>query len=714
MESEDESIYSIACECKKLFADHTPDDPPSTIDTLLEDYEQRFLAWSAYLGVFAEKSICLDRRLRDRSDIRDIVIRLLDILVEALGEISNNEAPRIRAPDSPMDLGSGESVCSSDSTDNKSETGELLEDIEMSLTRLSHLGTTIRKYSSTSRAARISKFAEESNLCAFEGLARTAVNSMYPDASESLRAQLTKSMVETCASVLYKQSHQQKMNSPRLTAETPMPTISEVVEDTIQSQNIETPEVNMVDSLSSFTAMPPPKVDRLMQRLVSESAPSELNSLRTMVLRRSLDSSFRVESNCKASSIQIGKVTYPRAPRAGGSPGYLACEWCLERHPRAFFEDIKEWNSHIDKDFEPYVCLSEKCMDGAKIPCFPTFKEWLSHMNTIHTIRWQQEIHKPTFWVCNFGDHSTDYFDNPEDLHDHMKKCYPDSSITRLQAIANNSYIKRSRPSRVCPLCCRDLVQDKRKNTFFSTGTRKRRKAEDNRGEIQGIDTGEESEASDSDEKETESPEISMARHIASHLQILMFLTIRFIKCLGGGEGTNENTTSHSNNNGSYLANDTDSRASWLLKKTQAENDKDLDGDQLSYEDEIPAHQPKQSTNDIPLRDGGTFRASDIQKDTTMEELRELLMEYISSDEREEITISKLVLAPFPGYDDFQTAIVGFQGGTPAFLKEALIKRIFIWDNKGRAIKIDSHFEGLTQLYDPKENVYIEYDASGF
>ncbi|KAF3168233.1 hypothetical protein TWF788_010963 [Orbilia oligospora] len=309
-----EPIYNIARKCEKLFNEYTPNDPPSVIDSLLQDYQQRFLAWTAYMGVFADTSISLDRRLKDQPDICDLIIRLFDILEEALDHLtSRNEFPK--SPTDAMDLDSNGSC---DESDDSLDTNDLIEDIETSLARLSHLGTMIRKYSTTSRSARIRSFAEQSNLSAFENLARLVVDTLYPGANESLRIQLARSMFETCASVLYKRSHQQKMNTPRLIQEPRVPTVNEEPQETApHADKMKT--LSISDPLSLDVQKSPHRANQIGESTALESVPSALDSLRTKVLKKMLDSPSKIESDCGISSVQVGKVTYPRPPQTGDS-----------------------------------------------------------------------------------------------------------------------------------------------------------------------------------------------------------------------------------------------------------------------------------------------------------------------------------------------------------------------------------------------------------
>jgi len=78
----EEPVFLLAEECENLFNQAHPGFGASFPDhnPLFEDYQERFSAWAAYMGVFAKSSLCLDRRLRRHPDLQDLVIRYLDIV----------------------------------------------------------------------------------------------------------------------------------------------------------------------------------------------------------------------------------------------------------------------------------------------------------------------------------------------------------------------------------------------------------------------------------------------------------------------------------------------------------------------------------------------------------------------------------------------------------------------------------------------------------
>jgi hypothetical protein len=78
----DETIYDVAADCEGLFAQVQAQlrASSSIAANLFEEYQHGFIAWTAYLGVFANKDVCLDRRLRRHPELQDLIVRLLDLV----------------------------------------------------------------------------------------------------------------------------------------------------------------------------------------------------------------------------------------------------------------------------------------------------------------------------------------------------------------------------------------------------------------------------------------------------------------------------------------------------------------------------------------------------------------------------------------------------------------------------------------------------------
>lgn len=78
-----EPIYSLAVDCERLYTKQISklkEAERENDTTILSELSQRFDTWAAFLGVFAESKICLDRRLRHHVEIQEQVLRLLDVV----------------------------------------------------------------------------------------------------------------------------------------------------------------------------------------------------------------------------------------------------------------------------------------------------------------------------------------------------------------------------------------------------------------------------------------------------------------------------------------------------------------------------------------------------------------------------------------------------------------------------------------------------------
>lgn len=85
----------------------------------------------------------------------------------------------------------------------------------MSINELDRLAIHIRQSSTSSLDARVKAFASKrtAEISSFETKAILAVNALYPDAHESLRQHLSKSMVQRHTKLLYWQSHDKKLRT---------------------------------------------------------------------------------------------------------------------------------------------------------------------------------------------------------------------------------------------------------------------------------------------------------------------------------------------------------------------------------------------------------------------------------------------------------------------------------------------------------------------
>jgi hypothetical protein len=114
-------------------------------------------------------------------------------------------------------------------------------------------------------------------------------------------------------------------------------------------------------------------------------------------------------------------------------------------------------SNHVDHDLEPYVCLSERCRNP--IQFFATSREWMDHMQRMHTLDWAWNVHT-TVWRCDLNhaqvsekvDRSE--FDDKDGLVQHLSSSHGED-LSRLEIItrARRGRTIRTRESFTCPFC---------------------------------------------------------------------------------------------------------------------------------------------------------------------------------------------------------------------------------------------------------------------
>ena len=187
----------------------------------------------------------------------------------------------------------------------------------------------------------------------------------------------------------------------------------------------------------------------------------------------------------------------------------------------------------MDKDFKPYVCISEKCSEPT---CsFTTFRSWHDHMLEKHGLAWHQEIHPPSSWLCAVCPGTVDDFRSPQALYMHMQSTHQFTE-TQLEAIVHQSRITVRRRPNICPLCCFPVEESRKRQQEPPPPESIPKRART------GIDLGKYTASDGSPSQQAESDNVAknlklshvemMARHVAVHLQGLRSLTIRLISLL--------------------------------------------------------------------------------------------------------------------------------------------------------------------------------------
>ncbi|KAF2148083.1 WD40 repeat-like protein [Myriangium duriaei CBS 260.36] len=479
-------IRQVARECRGLFVDwetSLDDDPDSNDTNFAAEYHAKFEAWAAVLGVFGGDVSSLDYRLRKHPSVQEAVLRLLNILRNDLFLASTNTA--YYADQAPAWMQRDED------TANPWASG-----IKDGIQRLNRLGIWIRSSSKSNATVRARTFAVSLNLDlrAFEHLANLALECLYPNCAESLRQQLAESMTDRYAKLQYEYHrvearNAEKLAMPKIETPRPMPVVQ------TEAQEVEPRKEDVM------------KLPVGQRRLRFEIPAS---SLVTDLRRKPMDlrsQSFQQRSHAPTeSAVDTGRAE-PPIPKFEENKAFAKCEWCFGILDRTMFRETsgrfkwsKKGRQHYFNDLRPYVCISDCCSES-----FPFQDEWLDHMTTAHSVDWLHTVHSAPVWICELEhDHDTQYmFSTQDELHNHTLLHHSHTEHTSQQDVLLMTYgldssvglssvatAPRLRPSTACPLCLYSLV--------------------------------------DSADK-TKTP---LEKHIGSHMEALMLLTLRLMSTL--------------------------------------------------------------------------------------------------------------------------------------------------------------------------------------
>ncbi|KAN0076637.1 hypothetical protein V8E54_006779 [Elaphomyces granulatus] len=524
-------ILHLASKCENLFTSalnsiNTTDEAPM-LKRPLEELQSRFWDWESYLGVFASKKTSLDGRLRGRTEYRDLVLLTLDMLRVNLFQL---------LPSKETSLGPGSDDSDDSDPDDSGSQNIAFEGIHDAICQLDRLAISIRQSSTSNLTRRVKAFAARKTdfLNTFETAALLMVKSLYPDAAESLHRQLSKSMTDRYARLLYWKSHDKKMRTDsRLYA---------------QSQPI-----------SSQTALPTP-LEAAPRTFVSPGSGQAGPALRQRYIRGQQPVSETEPSTafCQArithlpkrpgegaSSVQINKVEYPRPPKLKDNE-QASCEFCRKIHSKEQYDDTDWWRRHVNSDLLPFICLSEICQD---FPAFTEYRDWVAHMANEHGKNWPRDIHERLPWKCDRqdGDHkTTQLFSSFDQLKAHWKTEHGENTAYEREAGDLDAELYLIRQPNVCPLCSLPIEKTDAKATVtspvaekwpavLSTGeeaksSEKVKRAPDLESEQQEMSPdGDKSLESQHDQGGRTNLQLAstISRHVASHLQFLTFLTLR-------------------------------------------------------------------------------------------------------------------------------------------------------------------------------------------
>ncbi|KAF5602526.1 WD domain-containing protein [Fusarium pseudocircinatum] len=391
-----QDIYSRALECKILFHQYSTISTPYSKE--ISKYQQRFLTWTSFLGVFTSESASLDRRLEFNPEVKEPVVAMLQVLQRNLERFD----------------------------------------------RLYRLAVVIRHSPRTDEVERVRKFASKQEPNGFANLVSAIVRFYFPDAEQSLLAQLAESIVYRRDRMLWSRRHSKKLS---------------------QERN-EEKEAKSAKTETSTTAQTPPGIgvtaSSSQRQLHTESQvktvySGTIPSKRPIRVHQIKKESKKDDASSARSANPPPRAHYPELPPVPSGKSQTSCPYCLNsieisgnrRKAR------KDWIAHLNADLRPYVCVSEACKNFPI--AFATAKEWEAHMENTHGAEWARDIHRVRWYCESCGDKARPF--SSEDVFAYHlkdtsiqghKKSMDEFDFERIKSSYKQIY--RREPNS-CPLC---------------------------------------------------------------------------------------------------------------------------------------------------------------------------------------------------------------------------------------------------------------------
>ncbi|KAF3314545.1 hypothetical protein TWF173_004628 [Orbilia oligospora] len=554
MQVDTQPIYLMAHDCRELF-DKILDAPsPPRVARLIREYQERFNAWTSFLGVFAGEDACLDHRLRNHSALQDMIIRLLDVLRRNLFLVSVDEEAKIRVsidvPNSPVDP-TMKGIQSPIPT-------IAFSSIEETITRLNKLGITIKLSSRSTATARARTFVSQNpdlvSLSEFEDKAYLALQSLYPNAYEGIRQQLVDSMAD---SETYPNSSVDAL-APSARGE------GELVELIVESSTNEDATVLTQENRPIVVKFPASSIET--SRLHANLGGSTPNVPQS--------------KSPKTLTIHTNRPREPPVPIFDNDEDYTNCIWCFQMIDRSVLHTRAnghtEWSNegrtsnqdpqsrrHYCQDLQPYVCIAASC---SKLrPTYSSSREWFNHMVSAHSECWSQNLHNKSLLTCLAGhDNNSAYIFSTRDglfnhnilHHNHIEELNIGKGDDER---AEDYAIEGATLAPLCPLCFfrveTDLThEEKGMDDYMSPD-------ETSQGQLKRICPHKQSEKRVKYSPNTTRPkEIvtswAMGSHIAEHLHYLMVVSLQLMSAIDGEPCGKDDTKSIliSNSSSSFIS----------------------------------------------------------------------------------------------------------------------------------------------------------------
>lgn len=214
--------------------------------------------------------------------------------------------------------------------------------IEESITRLNKLGIAIRSSSRSTTTARARRFASQNpqltRLRKFEEIAYLALQSLYPNASESLRQQLVAAMTDRYTKLQYESYRRRNdLTHSQQSAEARSPSNRD--QNTKEGGRVDQTMESSSEQYSTTHPLKPPDI-----RIGIPAS-----SIDTTLLHANLEKAAPTAPetrSAKTMTIHTTRLREPPVPNFEGGKEYVSCQWCFQDIDRSFIRVSQD--GHIE------------------------------------------------------------------------------------------------------------------------------------------------------------------------------------------------------------------------------------------------------------------------------------------------------------------------------------------------------------------------------
>lgn len=198
--------------------------------------------------------------------------------------------------------------------------------------RLHRLAATIRHPSWSDDVEKVQKYSRSQPPDGFEHIILMIIDFKFPDAPESLRMQLVKSIIYRRNRLRYQQNHQSKLATERKDDDAP----------------VKPP--NKTDSLPKHDRVPSeePKKEDAWQTPKPKSVAVRSDTEPTIFDKKYRESQDKPAPSAptiksSGSSDRVGDTVYPRPPAVPANSSHTECQFCSKEVAKVDIDDPKWW-----------------------------------------------------------------------------------------------------------------------------------------------------------------------------------------------------------------------------------------------------------------------------------------------------------------------------------------------------------------------------------